>query len=90
MLFHPLRVLVMDGSGLLSRLCSARIDRHLALAAAVAVTFVTAAVVYGLLHDDVVTVISARPFVPAAFLLIAIGLSLDPPRRAVIRPRGAV
>ena len=88
--FHRLAVTVMDGSALLARLRSARIDRHLALAAAVAISFATAAVVYGILHDDVVTAISALPFVPAAFLLVAIGLSFDRPDERQSGPGGTV
>jgi hypothetical protein len=88
--FHRLAVTVMDGSALFARLRSARIDRHLALAAAVAVTFATAAMVYGVLHDDVVTAISALPFVPAALLLIGIGLSFDRSDERRSGPGGAV
>jgi hypothetical protein len=67
----------MDRSTLLTRFRSVHIDRHLALAAAVVVSFATAAVVYGILYDDVVTAVSALLFVPAALLLVAIGLSFD-------------
>jgi hypothetical protein len=87
---HQLVVNVMDRSTLLTRLRSVRINRHLALAAAVAISFATAAVVYGILHDDVVTAISALPFVPAAFLLIAIGLSFDRPDERQSGPGGTV
>jgi hypothetical protein len=80
----------MNRSTFFTRLRAARIDRHLALAAAVAVSFATAAVVYGLLHDDVVTAISALPFLPAAFLLVAIGLSSDRPDERQSGPGGTV
>jgi hypothetical protein len=79
----------MDWSTLSSRLRSARIDRHLALAAAVVLSFATAAVVYGILYDDVVTAISALLFVPAALLLVVIGLSFDETDERKSGPGGA-
>ena len=80
----------MRGTQLPTRLRSVSLDRNLALAAAIALGLATTAVAYGLVHDDVVTIVSALPFVPAALLLVAIGLSVDPPTERDSGSGGAV
>jgi hypothetical protein len=61
------------------RLGSIHADRRLLVAAAVAFSVAAAAGAYGVVYDDVVTAISALPFVPAALLLAAIALSTGSP-----------
>jgi hypothetical protein len=80
----------MNGTELLARLRSIHVDRRLGLAAVVAASLATAAVTYGLLHNDIVTAISALPFVPAALLLVAIGLSFEHPDEHGPGPGGSV
>jgi hypothetical protein len=52
-----------------------RIAPSLVLAATVAAAFALGGLWYGLQHDDIVTVLGALLFVPAAGLLAGIGLT---------------
>jgi len=80
----------MDGIELLARLRSIRVDRRLGLAAVVAASLAAAAATYGWLNNDIVTAVSGFPFVPAALLLVAIGLSFEQPDEHGPGPGGSV